>query len=69
LNDGPTLPGCASCLHFRSGAAAFEAAVPGMTSMASGFADSRGGNGLCLHHDLMLRPTASCGTYEAQARA
>ncbi|MBB3175112.1 hypothetical protein FHR90_002961 [Endobacter medicaginis] len=55
---------CATCRHFAAAGGPVEAALPGLRTMSSAFADSRGDDGICRRHDLLLRATASCPEHQ-----
>jgi hypothetical protein len=66
-SDNSADPRCARCLHFERDPRAIEAAVPGLSSMSSGFASVRGDDGLCLHHQRFVPADASCAFFSARS--
>lgn len=64
----PSAGACASCRFFRSDPRLIEAAIPGLTTMSSGYAAVRADDGFCDRHDRYLRASSSCGAYEPLAQ-
>ena len=55
---------CASCRFFRAEPRAIEAAVPGLTTMGSGYASVRASDGLCDCHGRYVSATSHCGHHD-----
>ncbi|MCK8783536.1 hypothetical protein M0638_03965 [Roseomonas sp. NAR14] len=54
---------CAACRHFEAGAAAVEAAFPGLAAMSSGWASVREADGLCARRGLYLSARDGCSDH------
>ncbi len=59
-------PACATCTFFSTDPLLFEAQLPGLKALGSGFASVRGGDGLCTGHQRLLRATSFCADYSAR---
>jgi hypothetical protein len=54
---------CAQCVFFDSRAATIERQFPGLSSLSSGYASVRDGDGLCTKHLRLLRATSGCAEF------
>jgi hypothetical protein len=59
------VPSCISCRHFKNTAAALEAALPGLSTLSSGYAAVRLKDGLCGEHDRYVSASSRCESYAA----
>ena len=55
---------CGVCRHFCNDPAAVEQAMPGLTSMGSGYASVRSDDGICSVHDRYLTAYSVCDRFE-----
>lgn len=51
---------CQNCAHFQNKPELIEEAFKGLTSMSSGFASVRAGDGLCNLHEIYLSEYEGC---------
>ncbi len=58
-------PTCLHCRHFNQGAAAIEAALPGLWTLSSAYAAVRSNDGLCAAHDRYVAATSACDVFAA----
>jgi hypothetical protein len=58
---------CAACRFFRDDPADIEAALPGFSSLSSGYASVRGQDGLCLKHDRFVTARSCCPAFRRVA--
>ncbi len=58
---------CGACDHFSRDPLVLERALPGLAALSSAHAASRAMDGLCLHHERLLRASATCPLF-TQAR-
>src|ERR1700744_3326009 len=65
---GTPAQSCQSCVHFKNDPVLIENVYPGLTTMSSGFASVRAGDGLCSHHQLYLSARDSCPDISIPAR-
>jgi len=56
---------CRACRHFRNDARFLETALPGLTSLSSGFGSVRSDDGICLRHDRYLSARSTCADFSA----
>jgi hypothetical protein len=56
-------PRCETCAYFTNDAETLESAIPGMRSLASGFAAVRDRDGLCSLHERYLPASAQCARH------
>jgi hypothetical protein len=61
----PMAPACLRCRHFNHAPAAVEAALPGLTSLSSGYAAVRLNDGICAVHDRYVSGSSLCARYAA----
>jgi hypothetical protein len=54
---------CRACRHFQNGDAAYEALLPGMTSLSSAQGSVRSEDGLCARHERYAPAYATCGDF------
>ncbi len=57
--------GCRDCRHFRNGAAALEAALPGLRTLSSAYASVRCADGLCAVHDRYVAADYACSAHSS----
>jgi hypothetical protein len=62
-------PVCANCAFFVTQAAQLEARLPGLNSLASGFASVRGDDGFCDRHERLLGAASACRDFLASSSA
>ncbi len=62
-------PVCLGCRHFMRSPLDIEAAMPGLSTLSSGFASVRSTDGLCTLHDRYLSGNSSCDRFEARIEA
>jgi len=55
---------CRDCRHFRNGAAALEAALPGLRTLSSAYSAVRAEDGLCAVHDRYVAADYGCSAHE-----
>jgi hypothetical protein len=60
---------CASCSHFEGRPAAIEQALPGLSSLSSGYAAVRAEDGLCASHGRYVAASSVCPRHEASSAA
>jgi hypothetical protein len=53
-------PCCARCRHFNGRPLEIEAALPGLSSLSSGYASVRDQDGLCALHDRYVAARSVC---------
>jgi hypothetical protein len=58
---------CRACQHFRNDAKYLEVAMPGLTSLSSGFGSTRSDDGICVRHDRYLSARSVCGDFTPAA--
>jgi hypothetical protein len=56
-------PGCRPCRHFADDAWQVEAALPGLSALASAHASTWDAGGLCLHHDRLTNGRRRCPAF------
>jgi hypothetical protein len=56
---------CSTCRYFKNSPAALEAALPGLSSLSSGYAAVRLNDGLCAQHDRYVTSSSHCPRYAA----
>jgi len=54
---------CLGCRHFNHAPAALEAALPGLSSLSSGYAAVRADDGICAIHDRYVAGSSVCAQY------
>jgi hypothetical protein len=59
------VPGCFTCRYFQNAPAALESALPGLSSLSSGYAAVRLSDGLCARHDRYVNASSHCAGYAA----
>jgi hypothetical protein len=59
---------CADCVHFNARPLDIEAALPGLSSLSSGFAAVRSRDGLCAVHDRYLAASSVCAQHRIRAQ-
>jgi len=59
--------GCRECVHFDNGAAAVEAALPGLKSLGSAHAAVRAEDGICALHARYVAASSTCGASRRRA--
>lgn len=57
---------CGNCVHFSNNPAAMEAAIPGLTTLSSGFGSVRAQDGLCTLHGYYLAAWDRCQDFEVK---
>ncbi|HEY6899224.1 MAG TPA: hypothetical protein VI233_01215 [Puia sp.] len=57
---GNSGPGCGQCVHFNNDPALIEELWRGLTSLSSGYASVRAGDGFCNYHHCYLSDRESC---------
>jgi hypothetical protein len=57
-------PSCATCAYFCNDPAYLERAIPGLSSMSSGYASVRSDDGVCAKTDRYLSSRSVCAEYE-----
>lgn len=60
---GPSTADCAPCRHFDRAPDRIEAAMPGLSALASAQASTFNGNGLCNLHDRIINGRARCSGF------
>jgi hypothetical protein len=63
----PTGPSCEACTHRLTERASLETAIPGLTSLGSGFGASVAESRLCREHDRLVSPDDSCSRFQRAA--
>jgi len=56
---------CGSCRFFHNTPQVLEAALPGLSSLSSGYAAVRLNDGLCSQHDRYVSAASRCARYAA----
>jgi hypothetical protein len=56
-------PACRECKHFQNGALQVEAALPGLSSLSSGFAAVRSNDGICAVHERYVAASSVCPAF------
>jgi hypothetical protein len=56
---------CTECSHFNGVPLEVEAALPGLSSLSSGYASVRDQDGLCALHDRYVAASSVCALYSA----
>ena len=59
----PDSPSCRQCKHFQNDALYVEAALPGLSSLSSGFAAVRCDDGLCAVHERYVAASSACAAF------
>ena len=59
----PDSPACRRCRHFQNDALELEAALPGLSSLSSGFAAVRSNDGLCAVHERYVAASGICAVF------
>jgi hypothetical protein len=57
---------CANCRHFFNASPAIESALPGLSSLSSGYASVRADDGVCSVHDRYVAAESVCGRHAAR---
>jgi hypothetical protein len=58
---------CAGCRYFNGHPLDLEAALPGLSSLSSGYAAVRSNDGLCSVHDRYVAANSVCGQHRPPA--
>src|SRR6266403_4286519 len=59
-------PACGNCRHFFNASPAIESALPGLSSLSSGYASVRADDGVCSLHDRYIAAESLCGRHAAR---
>jgi hypothetical protein len=60
-----TTAACRNCRHFFNASPAIESALPGLSSLSSGYASVRADDGLCSLHDRYIAAESLCASHTA----
>jgi hypothetical protein len=59
----PASPSCRQCKHFQNDALHVEAALPGLSSLSSGFGAVRSDDGICAVHERYVAASSVCAAF------
>lgn len=60
---------CGSCAYFLGITPQLECALPGLSTLGSGYASVRSDDGICLWHDCLCGVQHTCQQYQARSQA
>jgi hypothetical protein len=63
----PDSPSCRQCKHFQNDALYVEAALPGLSSLSSGFGAVRCDDGICAVHERYVAASSVCAAFGSLA--